>query len=428
MQLSQGVLDRMLLHSLSVIEDQHSTADNKLEVARFMLDVLAAKQVYRRGMRASEHWMAVESVLTWARFNDILLLTQNQSNGIWETLDGMRSAGLHRLDLPVAMISKERMAMDNRTTMPSHAPGNSVYTYTVPDDNDADVVSNADLETTNKIGNENGNENDAFLEIVMKLGEIDRECRRIIEASDPEHSSARLFPLTNSWSDALQRGGEAIARASLNGPIGVVDIIDFHSGNPFILERGSTLLASDGCSASTLVAAGAVEVIVRSLRKVPTKHPFYLSAAVKASGIIARAFDGASEETASRLLASENDIALSDLVAWMDSNAAVFMPPLTKGKHNDGMAVVPLNAWTTVLRSRLSVSLQIAVVDAIGSETVVGIVPYGAILSLLEVRGEWVYVECPRGSDGNRLQQKEGVFRGWFMRRSLRSSFLTLLP
>ena len=51
----------MLLHSLSIIEDQHSTADNKLEVARFLLDVLAAKQSYRRGMRTSEHWMAVES-------------------------------------------------------------------------------------------------------------------------------------------------------------------------------------------------------------------------------------------------------------------------------------------------------------------------------------------------------------------------------
>ena len=427
MQLSQDVLDRMLLHSLSIIEDQHSTADNKLEVARFLLDVLAAKQIYRRGMRTSEHWLAVESVLTWCRFNDVLLLTQNQSDGLWETLDGMRSAGLRRLDLPVTMISK-----DSAKILPRYASGHSVYTYAAQLGNECIVHENEqgdEQENNDEKDNENencttantpeGEENLTFIKLVSKLGELDRACRLVVIASDPELSSARLFPLTNSWSDALQSSGDAIARASLNGPIGVIDVIDFHSGNPFILERGATLLVADGCSAPTLVAAGAVEVIARSLRKVPTKHPFYLSAAVKASGIIVRAFEGAGEDTTARLLSSESDIALTDLVAWVDTNAAVFMPPLGS-----------LNAWIYILRSRLAVSSRIAVVDAVGSNTLVGVVPYGAIVSLIEMKGEWVHVECPRGDGGGvgEEEEKEVVFRGWFMRRSLRSAFLKLLP
>jgi len=258
---------------------------------------------------------------------------------------------------------------------------------------------------------------ETYASLVLRLGEIHHKCRQIVFASDSDMAVARLFPLTNSWVDALQRAGDAIARSSLNGPIGIVDTVSFHSGNPFILERGCTLLIADNCSASTLIASGAVEVFARSLRKVPTKHPFYLSTAIKVSQIIVHAFDGASNETASRLLASECDVALTDLLTWADCNADVFMPPLTKGKMKSGVDYFALNPNARVL-------LQVAVVDDIGSETVIGVIPSGAIVSLLDMHGEWVQVSYDAGSTG---EEKKVSFRGWCIRQSLRNDLLCLV-
>ena len=407
--LVQNIIDRTLQHSLEVMKDECSTADNKLEVGRFMLDVLATRSLYRKCMRASKHWTAVELVLTWCRFNDVLLLSESESRNVWETMDGMRSAGLHSLVLPGSKISLETLSGRSRTNAnENQSVGRLEHSiYALP-------LSTSDSEETLS---------SKFSKFLCNLKHLDCACREVATNESPQNQSlARLFPFGNNWTESLQRGGDAIARASLNGPLGVVDMMDFHSGNPFILERGCTILISDNCSARVLLAAGAVEVVARSLRKVPKKHAFYLSTAVKASCLLVRAFNGEREETSRRLMACECDVCLADLVAWADSNASVFMPTLSTlgSAKRDMKEIRHENVWMTVLRPSAQVMLDIALVKSIESLDVVGTIPSRTKVDIVESNQKWAKIL---------FTNKEGdTLTGWVARQSIRRPVLKLLP
>ena len=63
-----------LLHCSTVIVDDQSSDDNKLEVGTFLLDVLSLSRQCRKLMRQSKYWIDVEQVLNWCHCNDVLFL------------------------------------------------------------------------------------------------------------------------------------------------------------------------------------------------------------------------------------------------------------------------------------------------------------------------------------------------------------------
>jgi hypothetical protein len=181
-----------------------------------------------------------------------------------------------------------------------------------------------------------------FFHIIKEWSMMDQVCNKYSEDTFVDIGSPSCT--LNGWHLALKNAGEVVARASLDGPIGLVDVMDFHSGNYYILERGCTMLAMESFSPKVLISCGFVEVAIRSLRKGKPAHPFYLSTLVKTISLIIKTFEGEQQNTIERFLNQEGDTILCDCLAWADFNAGAFLPVLK----------TVADSWTLAMRPSLT--------------------------------------------------------------------------
>ena len=358
--IDPNLLDRILVHASTVIEDVQSSDDNKFEVATFMLDVLSVSRECRKLMRLSEHWTAVEAILQWCHCNDILLLQAET-----QSLVSIRSAGLDRHGI----MMEKSFAASNGNSRPQSSS----------------TRDQSNIESKYAIAEKDTPESLFFQEVVKEWSMLDQVCRKSFSFANGrslDDGRGRKSTSLSDWRSELKRAGEVVARASLDGPIGLVDVVDFHSGNLYVLERCCTLLTMDGCSPQVLVASGFVEVAARSLRKSRPAHPFFLTALVKTTTLLNKAFEKQPDETTRRILKSECDGVLRDCLSWADSNAGVFLPVLKN----------VVDTWTLSMRPivTLLVSVKMLSSESVGKCCAVN--PQTQVL-VLQTRDDWVKIK-----------------------------------
>ena len=317
-----NLLNRILLHASTVISDEQSSDDNKYEISTFLLDVLSVSRECRKLMRNSEYWSSVETVLDWLSCNDVLLI-QNPS----QSLQSMRSAGLYRFNIVLPERNNTKSKYANHPETPSE---------------------------------------NMFQQIIHDWKLLDQVCQSTTNFV-PVFSHGRSSVRLNNWQLALRRAGEVVARASQDGPIGLAEIIDFHSGNLFVLERACALLQIDCTSGEVLLASGFCEVAGRSLRKSKPAHPFFLTALVRTTSMLIKAFEWKQIETVERIVVSECDDMLCDLLAWADANASVFLPVLKK-RYQDSWSCAmrssgTLNIWACIYEDKTLESKAVCILS-----------------------------------------------------------------
>ena len=357
--IDPNLLDRILVHASTVIEDVQSSDDNKFEVATFMLDVLSVSRECRKLMRLSEHWTAVEAILQWCHCNDILLLQAET-----QSLVSIRSAGLHRHGI----MMEKSLASSNGNSRPLSST----------------TRHQSNIESKYAIVVEDTPESLFFQEVVKEWSMLDQVCRKSFSFANGrslDDGRGRKSTSLSDWRSELKRAGEVVARASLDGPIGLVDVLDFHSGNLYVLERCCTLLTMDGCSPQVLVASGFVEVAARSLRKSRPAHPFFLTALVKTTTLLNKAFEKQPDETTRRIFKSECDGVLRDCLSWADSNAGVFLPVLKN----------VVDTWTLSMRPTVTLLVSVKMLCSESVGTCCAVNPQKQVL-VLQTRDGWVKI------------------------------------
>ena len=390
-KIDPDVLDQILLHCSTVIVDDQSSDDNKLEVGTFLLDVLSLSRQCRKLMRQSKYWIDVEQVLNWCHCNDVLFL-----NNPTQSMESIRSAGLHRLDI-VMEVTKDTKDMKEMKDTPK-------ITKDVKDTKETNETTNTLNKTETKsryavskrkqhlAPTSSGN---LFLNIVHEWKTMRRFCKSFLQ-DDTIFEGGRSDNRLNDWQMQLSSAGQVVARASLDGPIGIVSVMDFHAGNLFILERSSTLLAMDNCSPSVLIAAGFVEVAARSLRKSKPSHPFFLTTLVKTTSLIIKAFEEKSTEVTERLFNCEREIIMLDCLKWADSNASVFLPVIKR----------PIDSWTLSMKPECIVKVGACIYESptCESEKICGINPQEKVDVLQTTQNGWVHVIISRNEKSGWLK------------------------